>query len=95
MDAIGVMTFVVYLLTSAAIFSLVTLGLNIQWGYAGLLNIGIIGFYAIGAYVSVYLTHGIGMAGKVLGLGLPFPLAFLGSMAGAAAVAYLLAMPGF
>ena len=34
------------------------LGLNLQWGFTGLFNAGIAGFFAIGAYVSAILTTG-------------------------------------
>jgi branched-chain amino acid transport system permease protein len=41
-------------------FALVALGLNIVIGYAGLLDLGYVGFYAIGAYTTAVLTvyHG-------------------------------------
>ncbi|MCW2754001.1 MAG: inner-rane translocator [Marmoricola sp.] len=39
-----------------ATFALVALGLNIVIGYAGLLDLGYIGFYATGAYVTGVLT---------------------------------------
>ncbi len=41
-----------FFLTTALIFSLISLGLNLQWGLTGLFNVGVAGFVAIGAYVS-------------------------------------------
>lgn len=41
---------------SAAAFALVAVGLNIVIGYAGLLDLGYIGFYAVGAYTTGVLT---------------------------------------
>lgn len=43
-----------------SVYALVALGLNIVVGYAGLLDLGYVGFYAIGAYVVAVLTsqHG-------------------------------------
>ncbi len=43
-----------------AVYALVALGLNIVVGYAGLLDLGYVGFYAVGAYVVGVLTsqHG-------------------------------------
>ncbi|MCX6395376.1 MAG: branched-chain amino acid ABC transporter permease [Propionibacteriales bacterium] len=43
-----------------AAFALVALGLNIVIGYAGLLDLGYVGFYAVGAYTTAVLTvyHG-------------------------------------
>jgi branched-chain amino acid transport system permease protein len=43
-------------LVSAAAFALVALGLNIVVGYAGLLDLGYVGFYACGAYTTGVLT---------------------------------------
>jgi len=41
---------------SVVAFSLVALGLNIVIGYAGLLDLGYVGFYAVGAYTTAVLT---------------------------------------
>ncbi len=43
-------------LFTMAIYAIVALGLNIVVGYAGLLDLGYVGFYAIGAYVVAVLT---------------------------------------
>ncbi len=43
-------------LFTVAVYVLVALGLNIVVGYAGLLDLGYVGFYAIGAYVVGVLT---------------------------------------
>jgi branched-chain amino acid transport system permease protein len=47
-------------LYTMATYVLVALGLNIVIGYAGLLDLGYVGFYAIGAYVTAVLgvQHG-------------------------------------
>jgi ABC-type branched-subunit amino acid transport system permease subunit len=48
-----------YLLTIiivAGIYAIFSLGLNLEWGYAGLLNFGHVGFMAIGAYTTVILS---------------------------------------
>src|SRR3954453_9658198 len=37
-------------------FALVALGLNIVIGYAGLLDLGYVGFYCVGAYPTAVLT---------------------------------------
>jgi len=54
--AFGLMMFLVGFATLAGIASVTTLGLNINWGMTGLFNIGIAGFYAVGAYTSAILT---------------------------------------
>jgi branched-chain amino acid transport system permease protein len=43
-------------LFDAAAYALVALGLNIVIGYAGLLDLGYVGFYATGAYTTAVLT---------------------------------------
>lgn len=43
-------------LFTVTIYMLVALGLNIVVGYAGLLDLGYVGFYAVGAYTAAILT---------------------------------------
>lgn len=45
-----------FFLSTALIFGLIALGLNLQWGLTGLFNVGIAGFVAVGAYTSAVLT---------------------------------------
>nr|WP_199307141.1 branched-chain amino acid ABC transporter permease [Alkalinema sp. FACHB-956] len=52
----GILNYVAFLLTSMAIYGLMGLGLNLQWGFTGLINFGIAGFVAVGAYVTVILS---------------------------------------
>ena len=52
----GIFLYVISLATMGGIYAILTLGLNIQWGFTGLFNVGIAGFFAIGAYVSAILT---------------------------------------
>ncbi len=44
------------MLTFAGIYGLLALGLNLVWGMAGMINLGLAGFFAFGAYVSALLT---------------------------------------
>ena len=74
MEFAGLLSYAVFFVTLAGIYGLMTLGLNIQWGGAGMLNIGIAGFFATGAYTAALLTAPA-TAGGMAGLGLPFPLA--------------------
>ncbi|MBD0267421.1 branched-chain amino acid ABC transporter permease [Pseudanabaena sp. FACHB-2040] len=48
--------YLIFFLTLSSIYAVLSLGLNIQWGYAGILNIGIGAFFAIGAYSSAIVT---------------------------------------
>jgi len=76
MDLIG---YGAFFLTTALIFSLITLGLNLQWGLTGLFNVGLAGFVAIGAYTSALLTTPDDAA-RLGGFGLPILVGWLGAM---------------
>ncbi|MDV2968523.1 branched-chain amino acid ABC transporter permease [Nitratireductor aquimarinus] len=76
----GFAAYLVFFLIVALTYSIVVMGLNIQWGYTGLFNAGVVGFFAIGAYGTAILV-GPDRAHLIGGFGLPFPLAVLGGMA--------------
>jgi len=42
--------------TIGGIYALLALGLNLQYGYTGLINFGVVALYAIGAYTSALLS---------------------------------------
>ena len=42
--------------TMGGIYALLALGLNLQYGYTGLINFGVVALYAIGAYTSALLA---------------------------------------
>src|SRR5438552_469868 len=44
--------------TLVGVRALLTLGLNIQWGLTGLVNLGAVAFFAVGAYTSALLAVG-------------------------------------
>ncbi|TDQ84418.1 branched-chain amino acid transport system permease protein [Dongia mobilis] len=52
----GLMMYGLALLTMMAIYGVLCLALNLQWGFAGLFNAGIAGFFAVGAYATAILT---------------------------------------
>lgn len=56
MDFTGLLNYSVFFLTLTGIYAILTLGLNIQWGYAGMLNIGVGAFFAVGAYTSAVVS---------------------------------------
>jgi branched-chain amino acid transport system permease protein len=76
MDIVG---YGAFFLTTALIFSFITLGLNLQWGLTGLFNVGLAGFVAIGAYSSALLTTP-DTAGRFGGFDLPILVGWLGAM---------------
>ncbi len=48
--------YVVAVTVFAGLYALMALGLNVIWGLAGMVNLGLVGFYAIGAYATALLT---------------------------------------
>lgn len=56
MDATGLLFYAVGFLIAGGIYAVISLALNVQWGYGGLFNGGIAGFYAVGAYASAIVT---------------------------------------
>src|SRR5215468_9275662 len=67
----------------AAIYALMALGMNVIWGMAGLINLGLVGFFAVGAYVSGLLA---------LRLGTPIPIAMAAGAAAASAFGVAVAL---
>ncbi|RLM90329.1 branched-chain amino acid ABC transporter permease [Halobellus sp. Atlit-38R] len=88
-------SFLLTVLTIAGIYSLLTLGLNIHYGYTGLINFGHVAFFAAGAYTAALLTvpppSQVSGAEYVFGLNLPMPLGLPVSLVAAAVVGGLLA----
>lgn len=67
----GFLGYAVFFLSLAGIYGILALGLNVQWGFTGLFNIGIAGFFAVGAYTAAILTTPPS-ASHLGGYGLPF-----------------------
>ena len=78
MELTGFLGYVIFFLSLAGIYALLALGLNVQWGYTGMLNIGIAAFFAVGAYTSAILTSpATAVPG---GFGLPIALGMVAAM---------------
>jgi branched-chain amino acid transport system permease protein len=71
------------MLTFAGLYGLLALGLNLVWGMAGMINLGLVGFFAFGAYVSALAT---------LELGVPIAAGLLAAMVLTAAAGALMAL---
>ena len=66
------LNYLVAIAVSAGIYAIMALGLNVIWGMAGLVNLGVAGFFAVGAYTSALLTTRLGWpiaAGLAAGAG--------------------------
>jgi branched-chain amino acid transport system permease protein len=83
----GIGLYVVSLLTFGGIYAVMALGLNVQWGFTGMFNAGIAGFFVIGAYTSALLTTQLSEY-HLGGLDLPVFVGLIVAMIAAAVVAY-------
>jgi branched-chain amino acid transport system permease protein len=60
-------SYLVAMATFACLYALLALGLNLVWGMAGMINLGLVGFFGVGAYVSALATK---RGGAPIALGL-------------------------
>lgn len=77
-------SFVLHVATLACIYALMALGLNLQAGFAALLNFGFVVFVGLGAYAT----------GIVTSLGFPFELGIAAGVAAAMLVGFAMARLG-
>lgn len=76
--------YLISMATYAGFFMLLALALNLQWGLTGMVNFGIAGFYALGAYTSGLLSAKAGWP-----LGVTIPVAVLAGLVAGGLVALL------
>ena len=74
--------YLVFLTTSVALFAIFALGLNLQWGFTGLINFGHVAFMTVGAYTTVLLSS----------LGVPLVLAVIAGAALAASLGLIIGL---
>jgi len=89
---IGFVAYAAFFLTVASIYALMALGLNLQWGFTGLFNVGVAGFFAVGAYATALIT-GPDYPGQLGGFALPVPVGWLGSLLFAGLAALIVGVP--
>lgn len=77
-------SFVVYLLIITGIYGILALSLSLQYGVTGLVNLGQVAFFMVGAYASTIL---------VLVCGLPIVVGFVGGIAAGGLFGMLMALP--
>jgi branched-chain amino acid transport system permease protein len=80
-------TFVIRVAGNVALLGTLALGLNIVVGYAGLLDLGFVAFYGIGAYAYAYLSS------NFTGIHLPTPLTLVIITVVSAVFGFLLGLP--
>jgi len=74
-----------------ASYAVLSLALNVQWGYTGLFNIGVAGFFGVGAYISTILvqipTNVVG--GTATFFSQPFLVGLIAAMIGSGIIAII------
>ena len=75
----GILSYLVFFLSVVLILGIVVLGLNLQWGFTGLFNAGVVGFYAIGGYTHAILTAAP-LPGHLGNFGLHWSLGLMAAM---------------
>jgi branched-chain amino acid transport system permease protein len=77
------------------VYAVITLAVNLHYGYAGLMSFGVVGFVAVGAYTYAILTTGmpVGADKYLYGFTLPWWLAFLAAGAVTTLFAFVIALP--
>jgi branched-chain amino acid transport system permease protein len=73
------MSYWISIVTEACIFSIMALGLNVIWGWAGDFDLALYGYVALGVYLTIAMTTGPPVAPTeyILGWNLPYLLAAL------------------
>lgn len=85
------LSYLLFFITVAAILSIATLGLNLQWGVSGQFNAGIVGFIAVGGYTLAVLTMPVSQQ-LLVRLNLPFAAGLAASLVVTALVALLVGL---
>ena len=78
-DLSGWLSYGSFFLVFASAYAIIVLGLNLQWGFTGLFNVGVAGFVAVGAYTSAILTTP-DAADRIGGFGWPVAAGWLAAM---------------
>ena len=92
----GVVNSLANLTFYVGVFAMLALALNLHWGYTGLFNIGIVGFMAIGIYVTAMVAKppvAQGGAAQVGGLGLPLGVGVVAGVLAAGLFGLLVGLP--
>jgi branched-chain amino acid transport system permease protein len=91
MDMAGLLGYAVFFFTLVGIYAILALGLNVQWGYTGQINIGVAAFFAVGAYASAILTTAPS-SDHLGGFQLPFIFGLVGAMICAGILAFFVGL---
>lgn len=99
----GMLTNIGFYVSLSIIYAILALSFNLQWGYTGLFNAGIAGFFLIGAYVAAFaitapsppiVIAGVPVyPGHIGGFSMPFVVGAILAMLISGAVAAVVALP--
>src|SRR5205823_11372452 len=94
----GILINVGFFVYVSIVFAILALGFNLQWGYTGLFNAGIAGFFLVGAYTAAFAITpptppSIGYPGHLGGFSFPLPVGAVLAMVASGAGAALVALP--
>lgn len=91
----GIVAFASIIITLVAIYSIMTLSLNLKFGLLGLVDLGIVAYFAVGAYTYVLLTAPPPSAADAysIGLGLPMWVGFLVAPLATGLFSFLVGLP--
>ncbi len=99
MELTGLLAYLISFAIMAGIYAVFALGLNIHWGYTGLFNIGIAGFFCVGAYTSAMITtpQPTGVYAhyvhQLFGWHLPFVFGLMGAALMCGLLAFFIGLP--
>jgi branched-chain amino acid transport system permease protein len=80
----GFVNFFVYLAIMMGIYGILSLSLNLQYGFTGLANFGQVAFFCLGAYISTIIVFTFDM---------PFIFGLIGGMVVAGLFGYIISIP--
>lgn len=86
-----ILSYLVFFSAVSGIYAIATLGLNLQWGFTGIMNVGVVGFFGVGAYATAFLT-GPNYADAFGGFGLSPLVGYLGAMIASGLVALVVGL---
>ncbi|HEX9029354.1 MAG TPA: branched-chain amino acid ABC transporter permease, partial [Anaerolineales bacterium] len=91
----NIFLFLAGVITLIGIYSILTLAVNMHFGYAGLNSFGIVGFMAVGAYTYTILTIGPPHGDNFYQIGFSFPwwVGLIGAAVVTTLFAYIIALP--
>jgi branched-chain amino acid transport system permease protein len=91
----NVILFLASVIALMGIYSLLTLAVNLHYGYAGLLSFGIVGFAAVGAYTYAIVTRGapVGEDVYIYYFNQPWWVGFLAAGAVTTLFAFIIGLP--